>query len=159
MLCLGELVALLTIWVLALHHRRQSVPMSRPMKFFVRKVLIPFRNWTCCKRSEHEDDYGDDTEGEKSAKNNKVGPDTPSRPFVIPAGDMDSKPGSAATAREKEVSSDSLSRKFSPSKEETRSEMTWQEVAVTLDHLFLYIFIVIITLISVIIIAILYGRY
>ena len=48
-LVLGVLAALLTIWVLALHHRPQSVPMSRPMEVFVRKVLVPFWGWTCCK--------------------------------------------------------------------------------------------------------------
>ena len=149
-LCLGVLATLLTGWVLHLYHRHPARPMSTTMRYFVARVLVPLRDWTClCERR---------------------GRATRVQPAFTPAEKQRAETGAAslgkATGREKaeggRTSLEKLQTAFPPAEEAevtTDEESTWQEVAAMFDRLFLVLYLIIMPAVSGTVLVILYDSY
>ena len=148
-LCLGVLATLLTGWVLSLYHRHPSYPMSTIMRVVVARVLLPLRDWTCCRR---------------------LGKDTQVQPAFTPSEKLkmgQSRPASLGKEHgreEVEVGSPrgKIKTVLPPTQEaEVRldEESTWQEVAAMFDRLFLILYLIIIAVVSGTILVLLYQDY
>ena len=154
-LCMGCLATLLTTWVLRLYHKASDQPVTPFYHVLATRVLVPFKNCTRCKKK-HEDD-------------DKVNPAPHNKTKVVP---LQARPVSALKSRRKFVGfgtslkitelpdgMDDVTGGDVCGREETDPIYTWQEIAVLLDYLFLWLFAVNLIIVSTVILSLLYAKY
>ncbi|XP_076454800.1 neuronal acetylcholine receptor subunit non-alpha-2-like [Babylonia areolata] len=158
-LCMGVLASLVTIWVLSIHHRPESEAMSKPMRIFVSKLLIPFYTLSCLKNKPADDKVVEIDPDPELFGRNLVAPGLSSR-CSSAAPNSTRFPGHKVGngGEEKKVR---LSSAWEESEKhaQQRPEVTWQEVAVMVDRLMLFTFLFVIFVLTLIILSVLYDRY
>ncbi|XP_076454801.1 uncharacterized protein LOC143289640 [Babylonia areolata] len=137
----------------------QSEAMSKPMRIFVSKLLIPFYTLSCLKNKPADDKVVEtDPDPELFGKNLMA--------LGLPSRCCSAAPNSTRITcdedgnggEEKKVR---LSSAWEESEKQAqqRPEVTWQEVAVMVDRLMLFTFLSVIIVLTVIILGVLHDRY
>ena len=150
-LCMGCLATLLTTWVLNLYHKPSDKPVTPFYHALVARGLVPLRKF--CTRSKKKDEHDD----------NKMDPVPHSKTKVV---SLQPRPESTLASRKKFMDfaslrngADDVTGTDAGGRERTVVTFTWQEVAVQLDHLFLWVFAVNLIIVTTVIFALLYAKY
>ncbi|XP_076454827.1 5-hydroxytryptamine receptor 3A-like [Babylonia areolata] len=150
-LCLSVLATILTCWVVLVHFRDPSSPVSPTMRVLVRRVLVPLRDVTRCTRRKT-----------RRSKVSHLGKPSPGKDADLELNDCSAR----RRDDDDDDGDDDCVRKpprpmapESDRKEEEEAMPSWPEIAALFDNFFFMMYMVIKPLLTIIVLSVIYDGY
>ena len=165
MLCLGCLATLLTTWVLHLYHTNGDQPVTPLYHVLASRLLAPFQGLTRCNKNK-DVSSDENTDQNRFSKAAKVAPLQASPKSALALVPPKNTPTDFGTTSLKMMQLDGNSPERVAGSDVGESggggtdpTYTWQEIAAMLDHFFLWLFAVMLVVLTTVILSLLYAKY